>query len=76
MRNIEIKAKVQNVVELIQKAKNIAGTDPVTIIQNDVFFNSSQGRLKLRKFEVIINKPLTSIMKLFFLGWKWRTHIL
>lgn len=59
MRNVEIKAKVHDALQLIKKAKAIAGHEPNIIKQNDVFFKVSQGRLKLRKFEVIRdNTPL------------------
>lgn len=52
MRNVEIKAKLRNVSELLGKAQLLSGQEPTVIKQNDVFFNVSQGRLKLRKFEV------------------------
>lgn len=52
MRNVEIKAKVHNVAELLGKAQLLSSQEPTIIKQNDVFFNVSQGRLKLRKFEV------------------------
>lgn len=54
MRNVEIKAKVHNISDLIEKAKNLTGEQPEIIKQNDVFFNVVQGRLKLRKFEVSV----------------------
>lgn len=53
MRNVEIKAKVHNVSDLLGKAQLLSGQEPAIIKQNDVFFNTTQGRLKLRKFEVI-----------------------
>lgn len=53
MRNVEIKAKVHNVVHLIEKAKVLAGKEAKIFKQNDVFFKVPQGRLKVRKFEVI-----------------------
>lgn len=54
MRNVEIKAKVVNIIDLLQKAKILSSSEPEIIKQNDVFYNVSQGRLKLRKFEVSI----------------------
>lgn len=52
MRNVEIKAKVHNVSKLIETARALAGEGPKVIKQNDIFFKVSQGRLKLRTFEV------------------------
>lgn len=51
MRNVEIKANVKNLTNLIQKVENI--TKSFTLIpQHDTFFKVAEGRLKLRKFEV------------------------
>lgn len=50
-RNIEIKAKVGSDEEFekrIQIAKDLTKTEPELIEQRDVFFNSQNGRLKLR----------------------------
>jgi adenylate cyclase class IV len=52
MRNVEIKAKVKEMVKLIERAQSISGTNGEIIIQHDTFYNVQQGRLKLRKFEV------------------------
>lgn len=52
MRNVEIKAKVRCVIELIEKAAKLSGSDGQIIKQEDTFFKVPQGRLKLRKFEV------------------------
>lgn len=55
MRNVEIKAKVVNIYDLIKKAKILSGnSNPEIIKQNDVFYKVSEGRFKLRKFEVSI----------------------
>ncbi|XP_068907038.1 uncharacterized protein [Tenebrio molitor] len=51
MRNVEIKAKVKEMVKLIERAQSISGTNGEIIIQHDTFYNVQQGRLKLRKFE-------------------------
>ncbi len=48
--NIEIKAKLENTGFCITKAKSLSGGNPEIIKQNDTFFNSPQGRLKLRVF--------------------------
>lgn len=52
MRNVEIKARVHNLSDLLEKAEILASCVPEIIKQNDVFFKVSKGRLKLRKFEV------------------------
>jgi adenylate cyclase class IV len=49
-RNIEIKASIASVEALLQAAAAIADEGPVTILQDDTFFNCSTGRLKLRQF--------------------------
>lgn len=49
-RNVEIKAKVDNFDILTERAKKISGSDAIFIKQNDTFFHSKQGRLKLREF--------------------------
>ena len=47
--NIEIKARARNFEEIRSRAEKISDT-PVTIIpQEDTFFNTPQGRLKLRR---------------------------
>ncbi|KAB0797300.1 hypothetical protein PPYR_08294 [Photinus pyralis] len=51
MRNVEIKAKVRNLHNLLVKAKLISESEGKVIPQVDQFYNSIQGRLKLRKFE-------------------------
>lgn len=50
-RNIEIKARIANDAEFqkrVQIAKNLTNTDGELIPQHDVFFNVTNGRLKLR----------------------------
>jgi predicted adenylyl cyclase CyaB len=47
-RNIEIKAQVSNVDELLPKILAIADRGPIEIIQEDTFFACDTGRLKLR----------------------------
>ncbi|CAL4126381.1 unnamed protein product [Meganyctiphanes norvegica] len=47
-RNVEIKAKVANIADLHQRAEKLAGGTGTILKQEDTFFNSPQGRLKLR----------------------------
>jgi predicted adenylyl cyclase CyaB len=47
-RNIEIKAKVNNFNHLRLLIEKIAGNPVQLIFQEDIFFNSPSGRLKLR----------------------------
>lgn len=49
-RNIEIKARVDSLPELRQRAAALAGEGPVEIAQDDTFFHCDLGRLKLRAF--------------------------
>ena len=49
-RNIEIKASIDSVDVLLPRARALADGDPVTIVQDDSFFNVPHGRLKLRQF--------------------------
>ena len=49
-RNIEIKARIDSVQALLPRAVAVAGTQPVTIAQDDTFFRVPHGRLKLREF--------------------------
>jgi adenylate cyclase len=48
--NIEIKARVKNFEEIRQRAERLSDTPVEVISQEDVFFNTPQGRLKLRIF--------------------------
>ncbi len=47
--NIEIKAYLQKTDALRSRVEQLADDGPVTLEQEDIFFNSSDGRLKLRK---------------------------
>ncbi len=49
-RNIEIKARIDSVDSLLQRAQALAGAAPETIEQDDTFFRVPHGRLKLREF--------------------------
>jgi adenylate cyclase class IV len=49
-RNIEIKARIENVESLAPKAAALADKGPIEIIQDDTFFICKNGRLKLRTF--------------------------
>ena len=49
-RNIEIKASVANVADLMERAARLAAAGPTVIHQDDTFFGCSNGRLKLRAF--------------------------
>ena len=53
-KNVEIKARVENVEEFKQLAKKLSGEDGTLIEQEDTFFNSPQGYLKLRELKVRI----------------------
>jgi len=47
-RNVEIKARVENVATLIPRVAGFASEGPLEIAQDDTFFRCDTGRLKLR----------------------------
>ncbi len=49
-RNVEIKARVTDLAALTRRVEAIADEGPTIIDQEDTFFHSATGRLKLRKF--------------------------
>src|SRR3982751_4741190 len=49
-RNIEIKARIENVALLRPLVAQIASEGPLEIAQDDTFFTCDNGRLKLRAF--------------------------
>jgi predicted adenylyl cyclase CyaB len=49
-RNIEIKARVENIDDWFAKVRTEADSGPSQILQDDTFFNCENGRLKLREF--------------------------
>ena len=49
-RNVEIKARIADMAALTARLKSMVNQGPEIIMQEDTFFNSAQGRLKLRKF--------------------------
>ncbi|MEO5887933.1 MAG: CYTH domain-containing protein [Anaerolineales bacterium] len=50
--NIEIKARVRNFDEMRQRADKLSDMPLQVIQQEDTFFNTEMGRLKLRILEV------------------------
>ena len=50
-RNIEIKARVADLSSVERRTQRIADSGPTVIHQADTFFQCSEGRLKLRKFD-------------------------
>jgi predicted adenylyl cyclase CyaB len=49
-RNIEIKARIENIEALAVKVAEIADKGPIEIFQDDTFFSCPNGRMKLRTF--------------------------
>ncbi len=49
-RNVEVKARIADIVALAARAARIADSGPVEIAQDDIFFRCDTGRLKLRTF--------------------------
>lgn len=52
MRNIEIKAKIDNPELKISRIVQLTKDNGIIMKQHDTFFKVAEGRLKLRKFEV------------------------
>jgi len=46
--NIEVKARATNFLEIKKRARTLSDKPAETILQEDIFFNVAQGRLKLR----------------------------
>jgi adenylate cyclase class IV len=49
-RNVEIKASVLDIIDLVERAAILATAGPTVIHQDDTFFGCDRGRLKLRAF--------------------------
>jgi adenylate cyclase class IV len=49
-RNVEIKARIAGIDALLPRARALADGEPELIVQDDTFFHSRKGRLKLREF--------------------------
>lgn len=49
-RNIEIKARISRVADLLPRARALADGPEAAIAQDDTFFKVPKGRLKLREF--------------------------
>jgi len=49
-RNVEIKARVEDRAQLLARVQRVATSGPTEISQDDTFFHSANGRLKLREF--------------------------
>lgn len=49
-RNVEIKARLSGIQDILHKVVGIADQGPIEIAQDDTFFGCDTGRLKLRQF--------------------------
>ncbi len=49
-RNVEIKARVEDLAALEARAAALADQGPIAFAQDDTFFHCAHGRLKLRRF--------------------------
>ena len=52
-RNVEIKARVNDVKDIIKKVAGLCNTKAEVIEQTDTFYKTENGRLKLREFKVL-----------------------
>ena len=48
-RNVEIKAKARDYGSIKERAEALAGSTPLVMVQEDTFFNTRNGRLKIRQ---------------------------
>lgn len=53
-RNVEVKARVHDMDELVRKASGLCDSSGTVIEQDDTFFLTASGRLKLRVFKVFL----------------------
>ena len=49
-RNVEIKARLDDVEAVRKRARELSGAEPEQLQQRDTFFSVARGRLKLREF--------------------------
>jgi hypothetical protein len=47
-RNVEIKARIVSIEQLLPTVRSLADQGPIEIVQDDTFFRCDNGRLKLR----------------------------
>ncbi|XP_041365704.1 uncharacterized protein LOC121380794 [Gigantopelta aegis] len=50
-RNVEIKARMSDQTFLVNQAAELSSSDGCLIVQEDTFFNTPEGRLKLRQIK-------------------------
>ncbi|XP_044139342.1 uncharacterized protein LOC122929736 isoform X2 [Bufo gargarizans] len=50
-RNVEVKARIHDWERVLQVCQQLSGSNGEKILQRDVFFNTTKGRLKLRDFQ-------------------------
>ncbi|CAJ0920719.1 unnamed protein product [Ranitomeya imitator] len=50
-RNVEVKARIHDWEGSLQVCQQLSGSNGEKILQRDVFFNTTKGRLKLRDFQ-------------------------
>ncbi|KAM3832777.1 uncharacterized protein M6D78_010768 isoform 2-T3 [Vipera latastei] len=68
--NVEIKARVQDVAQLISRVEQLSGSSSSLILQTDTFFLVPHGRLKIRDFRdgrgqlVFYDRPNSTAPKL------------
>ena len=80
-RNVEVKARVENIENLIKNAADLCDSPGTVIDQNDTFFLVDKGRLKLRVFKVRqstfhIPKRIATNISCTIVGWTWGADFL
>ena len=62
--NVEIKARVRDLDQLVRNAERLSGSPGTVILQTDTFFPVPHGRLKLRDLQV--SKQMQCVLLFFF----------
>jgi adenylate cyclase class IV len=57
-RNIEIKARVDDLAQIAARVAVLADQGPTEIVQDDTLFACERGRLKLRAFSATAGEPI------------------
>jgi predicted adenylyl cyclase CyaB len=55
-KNVEIKARIRGIDEMLKTAAAIADAGPTEIDEEDIFFACARGRMKLRRFSANIGE--------------------
>ena len=63
-RNVEIKARMENVDEVENRAAQVAGGDPTRIRQDDTFFDCDRGRRMWCRLRMQMRYPPNKVVRM------------